>query len=495
MRSSERSPHALTSAHTVYWNTRGSGTRYPTLVRSEQARLGYVIGTSGAVNGASNPTAGNTAPADHLEGIGAGETLDPPSLYLDQLTRRIDPPLEIELTATPARFPDNTLRLQAALLRGETEITAPDSLLFTLAASPPGSQVTPLATNSRQPRFAVSQPGRYTFQAQVSHQGKTASASLEVEALPPLPSTVLHDVPAAADAYVRGAPYDLENHGTATEILLKDDGSAHVRREGYLRFDLTGISSSDFDVATLHHFFTSTDTLGTAATSTMADPGWQEGTLTWSNRPTTPTASLGSWPVPANDWLRLDASAAVRAGLAQSSSLTFRHQILNQPSGPVYRFASREYADPSRRPFLRLTRQPPTLAQWTAGFPALPENQRGPLDDPDGDGLPNLLEAWLGSHPGSPQAGKNLESRFEEQRLVLHMTLNRHPPAGLYAIVETSPTLAAGSWVPAADAIWQNQADATPAGEPVPTSVTLPLPPAAASAFFRLRIAETQGHE
>lgn len=84
-------PHGVTSAHAVYWNTTGSGTRGGSLVRSEQLHHGYVIGTSGARNAASNPTGGNTAPADHLEGIAAGATLVPQSLYLDQLSRRLSP--------------------------------------------------------------------------------------------------------------------------------------------------------------------------------------------------------------------------------------------------------------------------------------------------------------------------------------------------------------------------------------------------------------------
>jgi uncharacterized repeat protein (TIGR02543 family) len=91
-------PHGLTSAHGVYWNTSGSGTRYANssnpIVRSEQLHYGYVIGTkatSGTAYFARNNTGGNTAPADHLEGINQGATLFPQSLYLDQLSRRLQP--------------------------------------------------------------------------------------------------------------------------------------------------------------------------------------------------------------------------------------------------------------------------------------------------------------------------------------------------------------------------------------------------------------------
>lgn len=88
-------PHGLSSAKSVYWNTTGSGTRGGPLVRSEQARYGYVIGTSGERHDAVNPTRGNTntEPADILEGIGRGDTLQPRSLYLDQLARRLRGPV------------------------------------------------------------------------------------------------------------------------------------------------------------------------------------------------------------------------------------------------------------------------------------------------------------------------------------------------------------------------------------------------------------------
>ncbi len=94
--------HGLTSAHSVYWNTTGSGTRYDDIVVSEQGRYGYVIGTSGTRFGARNPTGGNTAPADILEGIGSGDTLYPQSLYLDQLSRRLEPTVTYDANGATA---------------------------------------------------------------------------------------------------------------------------------------------------------------------------------------------------------------------------------------------------------------------------------------------------------------------------------------------------------------------------------------------------------
>jgi hypothetical protein len=83
---------ALAAAHCVYWNTSGSGSAAVNggkIVRSGQARYGYVIGTHGAQHGIELRTTGKSLPLDIAEGEGRGESLSPPSLYLDQLARRI----------------------------------------------------------------------------------------------------------------------------------------------------------------------------------------------------------------------------------------------------------------------------------------------------------------------------------------------------------------------------------------------------------------------
>jgi len=86
--------HGQTAVHSVFWNLVGleyqANKRF--IVRSEQARYGYIVGTRGAATGATIQTATpltRTAPIDHLEGVGTGEGLSPLSLYHDQLTRRL----------------------------------------------------------------------------------------------------------------------------------------------------------------------------------------------------------------------------------------------------------------------------------------------------------------------------------------------------------------------------------------------------------------------
>ncbi|MDQ8182041.1 glycosyl hydrolase family 28-related protein [Pelagicoccus sp. SDUM812005] len=88
--------HAMTSGQSVYWNTKGKEYHVNAdfIVHSQQFGQGYVIGTSGEAAGVKleekRPnSAERTDPQDFLEGLGAGETLQPASLYQDQLRRRL----------------------------------------------------------------------------------------------------------------------------------------------------------------------------------------------------------------------------------------------------------------------------------------------------------------------------------------------------------------------------------------------------------------------
>lgn len=89
--------HGVTTSQTVIWNTRGVR-EHPNLngiiIDSRQYGYGYIIGTQGNVTGVRvTPTLHSnreTAPVDFVEGLGQGDVLQPQSLYLDQLDRRIE---------------------------------------------------------------------------------------------------------------------------------------------------------------------------------------------------------------------------------------------------------------------------------------------------------------------------------------------------------------------------------------------------------------------
>ncbi len=85
--------HNLTAAHSAYWNTQGIGTD-PYVIHTQQARYGYVVGTRGTVTEvrtteASTGSATMTDPVDIVEGKALGTTLEPASLYADQLAKRL----------------------------------------------------------------------------------------------------------------------------------------------------------------------------------------------------------------------------------------------------------------------------------------------------------------------------------------------------------------------------------------------------------------------
>jgi hypothetical protein len=87
-RGSESTYSGHTGTENVVWNVSGKGT-----LRSRQFGNGYVIGTKDisvqtTLQGLVLDGAG-TAPEDHTEGLGQGADLVPPSLYEDQLTRRL----------------------------------------------------------------------------------------------------------------------------------------------------------------------------------------------------------------------------------------------------------------------------------------------------------------------------------------------------------------------------------------------------------------------
>lgn len=78
----------LTATQNVFWNSRGSGR-----ISSYQFGDGYVIGTQGVSVDSELPSiwpaAAGAAPNDSVEGIERGSDLQPPSLYEDQLQRRL----------------------------------------------------------------------------------------------------------------------------------------------------------------------------------------------------------------------------------------------------------------------------------------------------------------------------------------------------------------------------------------------------------------------
>ncbi|MBT8494985.1 MAG: hypothetical protein KJO07_18190, partial [Deltaproteobacteria bacterium] len=86
--------HGHSTTESVYWNTHGLS--YPWdqfffkfIIESQQFGHGYVIGTRGPADKVENPSGDGTAPKDWVEGEGMGDSLEPQSLYDEQLARRL----------------------------------------------------------------------------------------------------------------------------------------------------------------------------------------------------------------------------------------------------------------------------------------------------------------------------------------------------------------------------------------------------------------------
>jgi hypothetical protein len=121
---------------------------------------------------------------------------------------------------------------------------------------------------------------------------------------------------------------------------------------------------------------------------------------------------------------------------------------------------------------LSIAAAPAGFASWAA---ALPAGQRGPNDDPDRDGVPNLMEYALNLDPAANSAGQ----LPREDRTGTHITLTyrRHRADIIYS-VEAGDDLAL-PWSTA------NVNQGTPAGD---GTTTASLPFTAPEDFLRLRV-------
>ena len=109
----------------------------------------------------------------------------------------------------------------------------------------------------------------------------------------PMQAVLAQTVPAilapAADAYVRGGVFADDNYGSDVVLWVKNDPSASVDRQAYLRFDLTGITAPiQSAILTLTPVYEGTDTASLALGVSLlpdASDDWGQSTLTWNNRP------------------------------------------------------------------------------------------------------------------------------------------------------------------------------------------------------------------
>jgi len=243
--------HDLTAAHSVFWNTRGIGGGPSYVVQSEQSRYGYVIGTRGTRNGVSLSTYGGTKcdPVDYVEGVGQGGSLEPFSLYEDQLNRRLNRPHITISTNLILGFPTNSIRLLPAVQIGLTNAAANTFTTAWQVVSAPGP-VLFSSTSAPDPLLTFSARGTNEVQVTVAANGYQASARIAIF-LAPDDVSISESLPAAADAYVRDGIYANDNHGSETALQLKRNASPGYTRRAFLRFNLASATLTNFDRAWL----------------------------------------------------------------------------------------------------------------------------------------------------------------------------------------------------------------------------------------------------
>ena len=92
----------ITATQNVYWNTQGNtapgnNDQGSQIIATAQYKWGYVIGTKGPYSGVLAPASGSigpyavtssVAPADFVEFVNSGASLEPQSLFADQVARR-----------------------------------------------------------------------------------------------------------------------------------------------------------------------------------------------------------------------------------------------------------------------------------------------------------------------------------------------------------------------------------------------------------------------
>jgi hypothetical protein len=394
--------HNITAVHSVFWNTRGTGATGGAVVRSEQARHGYVIGTSGPRSAVELPRVApaGTDPVDHLEGEGLGVTLVPQSLFLDQRAFRLGP--DLLLPAEPLLpHPADTVEIRPlGFTLGGHPVTA--SAMEIAWSGPPGVVLTPLQDGGVLARVPGS--GVWSLTATLTAAGHTRTRTFRVVAspsAPPAPRTL----GIVADTFIEGGSAAETNNGALGTLRLKRASGPSTTRHALLRFDLAALGGDQPVAARL--ILTAQRELATPAGWQVAvravapSPAWTETGVTWNNAPAFGDTLATYAPSPGGID-SIDISAPFLAAFAASAPfLDIALVVLAQPDSTLLYYHSREQTTSVLRPRIELD-VIPAIARfdhWVATHPDLPPSHRTALDDPDGDGVPNLIEMALARDP------------------------------------------------------------------------------------------------
>ncbi len=451
--------HNITAAHTTFWNTRGEGSG-GAVVRSEQARYGYIIGTQGPRSGVTYTSSRpQTSPDDHVEGVGTGATLTPQSLYVDQLDRRHNS-VRLHLMSSPAtELPRTGVDLRVAAEVGANLAGGPGDLGYQWeVVDGPGDARLDDATTAN-PRFVGSRPGTYRVRAAAQLPGHPEAAeTLDLlVSLAPFPSTaeiVTGNLSPTDDAFVHVANPDT-NYGSRPEIWIKEQGQTNTR-EGFMKFDLSALAIDPETVKgaslLLHKTEDSTPHIGRVIL--LESDAWSQDTLTWNNRPTAGQA-VGNWTGDgATGPVEIDISPAFTEP-PPGSTVSLRLLILDQDnSSPLMKYGSTGNPSAALRPQLLLSyRDYQTYAQW-AEATGIPPAEREPDRDRFGHGIPNLI-AYATGIPAHAPAEPLIRLTVTGNELDVAVPWHTNLTPRTWFLLERSPDLE--NWVPMDVPSWESE--------------------------------------
>ena len=464
-------PHGLTSAHGVYWNTSGSGTRYTNIVLSSQARYGYIIGTSGTRSGVSTPTTGNTAPVDEVEGVGIGASMQPQSLYLDQVALRaqgillflsegasIPPTEDYPLNATAYSYGSGPISFQWTQLSGPTasiaDPTSPDTTVDLLANGTYVFEVTAEDGDKSNASQVVITVQSITPATLVSVDGIRGRSQNEADNPPAYISPSSNSTVGGTGGEPNRTDWNVIYRYQLPVLPVGQTVSGFL-----LRFQITGLRDHDNKDYQLHAYLLDTDDPASIGTglfyhgpndaahafvgSHFVPSGTNTNTITLDT-PVDVTIPIDSGPALALLQSFYDGhqptqnEVAFRFNLDQlfpNNSLTgnaLNRYILNNAVATTG-FVIESIPGPGI-----------SFADWIADFDLAP-GQQGFADDADDDGIPNGIEAWFGTHPGEFSTGIVMAGTSGLTATFTHPQ-NPDPPLGITGGYEWSPDLV--NWYP-----------------------------------------------
>jgi hypothetical protein len=130
---------------------------------------------------------------------------------------------------------------------------------------------------------------------------------------------------ASADAYVRGGTSAGTNFGSATIIDVKESSSADNKRTGYLKFDLTGITSVSSATIRLYGYLADASTPTAVSLYDVANTTWSQSTINFNNAPASngsavATKTITGFSSTAGAYYDFDVTSYIQAAIAANKT-------------------------------------------------------------------------------------------------------------------------------------------------------------------------------